>query len=350
MMASVFYDIVFLKFRFFPHLNLFGPPGSGKNYMATSLMSIFGKPRKPFGLAQGTDAAFFRCLSQFKNAVMWMDEYSNSIDSRRADAIKNAYDGTDRIVGQKSNDKKTHAQKVTAPIILSGQDQPTFDIAMFERCISLSFAEVERDEKQFTRARAVKDLEGTGIFSQVLAQVHSFRPLFEKNFSDAFDEVRKAFLQVLEQSWPPATRKPKERYISNYLIPLTAYHMLYDELRLPFKLNEVMDAMIELLIEQTSNIYSEDDVSRFWDIFLYCVEHPGILDKDDDYQVRLGPAFNVRSTQRDNRVTTPAQIAYNERILFVRMEKLFPRLAPMTKSKIPPKKDPPCCEPISILI
>jgi hypothetical protein len=154
--------------------------------------------------------------------------------------------------------------------------------------------------------------------------VHALRPVFESRFADAFDEVRKAFMQVLDSTWPDATRKPKERYISNYLIPLTAYSMLCDELRLPFKLSEVMDAMIELLVEQTSNIYSEDDVSRFWDIFLYCVEHPGILDKDDDYQVRLGPAFNVRSTQRDNRVTTPAQIAYNERILFVRMEKLFP--------------------------
>jgi hypothetical protein len=102
------------------------------------------------------------------------------------------------------------------------------------------------------------------------------------------------------------------------------YQLLQERLHLPYKLSEVMDAMLDLLQEQTSNIYAEDDVSRFWDIFLYCVEHPGILTTDDDYRVEIGPAFSVKGTTRGDRHNVPAQVASDERILFVRMEKLFP--------------------------
>lgn len=323
LISSLFYDVVFRIFRFFPHLNLFGPPGSGKTFMATSLMSIFGKPRKPFGLAQGSDPGFFRSLSQFKNAAIWFDEYSNAIDRKRADAIKNAYDGTDRIVGQKTNDNKTHAQKVTSAIIISGQDQPTFDIAMFERVISISFDVVEHTEAQLVAARALKEMEGTGVFSQVAAQVLAFRKEFEAEFSQAFDDCRQAFTAIINSNWPAGIRRPKERYIYNYLIPITAYYLMADSLKLPITLQQVMDSMLELLIEQTSNIFSEDDSSRFWDIFLYCSEHAHILSADDDWKVQIGPNFTIKETSGKRR-TVQANVSTSERILFIRLEKIFP--------------------------
>lgn len=323
LISSLFYDVVFRIFRFFPHLNLFGPPGSGKTYMATSLMSIFGKPRKPFGLAQGSDPGFFRSLSQFKNACIWFDEYSNAIDRKRADAIKNAYDGTDRIVGQKTNDNKTHAQKVTSAIIVSGQDQPTFDIAMFERVISISFDVVQHTEAQLVAARSLKELEGTGALSQVAAQVLAFRKEFEEEFADAFDECRQAFTSVLHANWPTGIRKPKERYIYNYLIPITTWYLLADRLKMPITLQQVIDSMLELLIEQTSNIFSEDDSSRFWDIFLYCSEHAQILQADDDWKVQIGPNFTIKETSGKRR-TVQANVSADERILFIRLEKIFP--------------------------
>ena len=323
LLSSLFYDIVFKRFRFFPHLNLFGPPGSGKTYMATSLMSIFGKPRKPFGLAQGSDPGFFRSLSQFKNACIWFDEYSNGIDRKRADAIKNAYDGTDRIVGQKTNDNKTHAQKVTSAIIISGQDQPTFDIAMFERVISISFDVIEHTEAQLVAARALKEMEGTGAFSQVAAQVLAFRSEIEAEFGNAFEDCRHAFTAIINANWPKGIRRPKERYIYNYLIPITAFYLLADRLKLPLTLQQVMDAMLELLVEQTSNIFSEDDSSRFWDIFLYCSEHAHILTVDDDYKVQIGPNFTIKETSGKRR-TVQANVGTDERILFIRLEKIFP--------------------------
>lgn len=326
LMASLFYDLIFKRFRFFPLLNLFGPPGSGKTYMATSLMAVFGKPRKPFGLAQGSDAGFFRSLSQYKNAVVWFDEYSNNIKPHRSDAIKNTYDGTDRVIGQKSNDNKTRTQKVSCPIVLSGQEQPTFDIAMFERTISLSFAVEEHSRDQLRTAQALKDREGTGAYSQVAAQILAHRAEVEARFADAFEECRKAFTDIIERQWPGGVRRPKERFIANYLIPITMHYLLADRLNLAISIPEVMDAMLSLLIDQAVNIYAEDDASRFWGIFLYCAEHAHILTADDDFIVQIGPSFKIKESSGQRR-TVQAQVGAEEFILFIRMEKLYPEYA-----------------------
>ncbi|WP_460444375.1 hypothetical protein, partial [Amycolatopsis magusensis] len=61
--TSLFRDKIYSRFKFFPHLFLFGPPGTGKSTMAWSISYMFGLERKPFMLNAGTSVGFHRTFA-----------------------------------------------------------------------------------------------------------------------------------------------------------------------------------------------------------------------------------------------------------------------------------------------
>lgn len=73
------------------------------------------------------------------NALVHIDEYKNDLDVKVQEFLKSLWDGTGRTRMNMDLDKKKETTAVDASIILSGQEMPTADIALFTRLIFLQF-------------------------------------------------------------------------------------------------------------------------------------------------------------------------------------------------------------------
>lgn len=129
--ATLFRDIISGQTKSFPILNIFGPKGSGKSELGKSLMSFFVIDNKAPNIQNATIAALSDAVAQCANALVHLDEYKNSIDLDKREFLKGLWDGTGRSRMNMDRDKKREITSVDCGIILSGQEMPTIDIALF---------------------------------------------------------------------------------------------------------------------------------------------------------------------------------------------------------------------------
>jgi len=166
--ATVFRDLIYEKYKIFPHLFLFGEKQSGKSQLAWSLSNLFFNNMPAFNLSSGTQVGFHRKLSRVKNAICWWDEYSNEIDPKRIQTLKSAFDGMGHEKGKMTRDNRTEVTKVNSSSVISGQYLPTVDDnALFTRSILLSFEKKIYSPEELGRYDELKGYEQQGLSSLV---------------------------------------------------------------------------------------------------------------------------------------------------------------------------------------
>ena len=77
----------------------------------------------------------------------WLDEYKNTVHPDMIGLLKNLYDGIGYERAQMSQDNRTTSNPVLSSAIVSGQDMPTVDPALFTRVILLMFKNNEFKEE-----------------------------------------------------------------------------------------------------------------------------------------------------------------------------------------------------------
>lgn len=261
--SALFRDVIFERLDgMFPHLNLFGLPGSGKNQLGQSLTAPFGKFRPPVHCVNATEAAFTRRVSQVRNGISWYDEYSNNLDHRRVESLKAFADGTGRARAQVDNAQRTTATPVNSAVILSGQQQPTLDIALFTRCISLSFNKREFSDTKEAHAR-LKDIEKTGHLAGFVAWLQTFRPKIVEEFFTEFDTQLELFKQRIA-----GAGQIMDRIVRSYAALLTTYTILDRNMTsansFGFSREELLALLEQAIMAQRDAVYSEDEISIWW--------------------------------------------------------------------------------------
>jgi DNA primase len=311
--ASLFRDIIYNKFNYFPHLNLFGPPGAGKSFMAWSIQAMYGKPKTPFHLVQGTNVGFFRRLAKVRNGISWFDEYSNDVPFQRIEALKAAYDGVGHEKGDRDNANNVTRTKVKSACIISGQQQPTQDVALFKRCISLNFPRFEKSDERDTKGRALRDIEQTHRLSQLTGMINKFRPNVEEHFARTFDEVRNEVSPLLR-----GNKTVEDRILNNHLIPLSIYKVLSAHLEFSFSYDTFRDFIINNIIEQSAAISNQDEMSVWWKMFQYLVE-TNLLKHNEDFIVQK--CETLTTLQKGGKGTENRKFPEEKTVMFVRFEK-----------------------------
>ena len=264
-LACLFRDIIFKKFYFFPIFNLFGPPECGKSYLAKSLVAMFGQGNRfdPFNLAAGTPVAFKRKLAQVANGIIHFDEYSNNIRFDRIEALKGSYDGSGHEKGIASQDNRTSTTKVKAGLVVTGQQQPTQDIALFTRCVSLSITPRKLSLEQQKKGDALKAVESSGQLSHLTQDIVQHREYVELCFSEEYERWRQFFTRVMRDEGMPI----RPRIVNNYLILFTFLKLFNNKYKsLGFDLGTFHDYVLICINEQIEAIYNEDELSIFWRI------------------------------------------------------------------------------------
>lgn len=283
--ASLFRDYLFNRFNFFPILNLFGPKGAGKTELAVSLMQFFGHMPKGPNINSTSKPALADHIAGTSNALCHIDEYKNNLEPEKIEFLKGIWDGTGRTRMNMDKDKKKETTPVDIALILTGQEMPTADIALFSRLIFLSFHKVEYDDNDKKKFNQLKENEKKG-FTHITHQILALRKEFVKNYETAYLFTQTNLLNKLRD------HIIEDRILKNWLVPVAAYAALREFLTLPFTYNDLIDQVASQILVQNVETKKSNEVSTFWNIVEFLNAEGHILDKVD-FKIRYTSVFKT---------------------------------------------------------
>ncbi len=313
--TSLFRDVVFSRFRFFPHIFLFGPPQSGKSTLAWSAMYMFGEPRTPFMLNTGTSVAFYKQFAEFRNSVVWFDEYKNTIDPGRVQSLKTAYDGAGHTKSDNTRDNRNKSIPVLSGCIISGQELPTADAALFTRCILLQVTKTEfSSEEREKQERFKKEVELKGV-SHLTAHLSQLRNVFIERFEECYDAE---FIQIKKHF---EKRGIDDRITKNMAIVLATFQALKDRLTFPFNEQQVRQTAFSIIEAQNNLIGSSKETSQFWNAMMSMLRQGFIKDRVD---FRIEVKKSIRLSQNRSKEPVEKDLTYDgqsggRRVLFMKL-------------------------------
>ena len=257
-MATLFRDIVKIKARCFPILDLFGPKGSGKTELGHSLMSFFISENDPPSIASDSLPALSDVLSSYSNALVEFDEYSNDIDFKRVEWLKGLWAGIGR--SKMNIDKKEREQaRVDSGVIITGQEMPTADIALFTRLIYLTYDRQHHTQEERERWKDLVHYRLMGA-THITLEILSHRDKFEACFDEAWKKAE------VDLSYRLKGYDVMDRIERNWYVPLSAYLALEDVIKIPFRYEALLDFCVKCVIRQNDLCSKTDEVSGFWRI------------------------------------------------------------------------------------
>lgn len=276
--ASLFRDVITGYFRFFPILNMFGPKGTGKSEMAISLSKLFGDLPVGMNMTNSTIASLADHVSRTRNALTHIDEYKNSVEYDKVEFLKGLWDGVGRSRMNMDKDKKKEMTAVDSAIMLTGQEMPTADVALFSRVLFLSFNKNKFTDEEKMRYNELKAIEKEGL-SHITHEILSIRKDFVINFMDCYNSAAEDISKLIDK------RTVEDRIFRNWLIVIASLKCVAKVIDLPFTYEKCLSILCNFIERQNTEIKSNGEVANFWDIFTYLVRE-GIAEDGYDFQIK----------------------------------------------------------------
>lgn len=306
-MASLFRDYIHKLFGFFPILNLFGQKGAGKTEAAITLLQFFGPQQKGPNMTNTSKAALADHVSQVCNACSHIDEYKNSVEYEKIEFLKGLWDGTGRTRMNMDKDKKKETTNVDAAIILSGQEMPTADIALFSRLIFISFSQTQYSEQEKLRFLEFDEIRKSGL-THITTEYLSHRDYFIQNFLTEYKIIQEEMSRRI-------TTVVEDRILRNWLIIVTAYKVLQNKIVLPVAFDVMLTMAINNIEAQNGECGRGNEMGIFWRIFEFLV---------NDKQLKDGYDFHVKWVVKLNTdKVAAAEWTKPKKVLIMRHSRVF---------------------------
>lgn len=259
LIATLFKDIVTGVTESFPLLNLFGPKGTGKSALGHSLSAFFisGTNKAP-NISFSTKAALADAVAEVSNAIVHLDEYKNNIELDKREFLKAIWDGTGRSKLDVENDKKRVTTAVDSGVVMSGQELPTADIALFNRVVFLSFSKTTFNDQERRNYDELKRIERRGL-AHLTGELLRLRNRFQGGFRSAWDDV------VQELGRKVKAYGIEDRTLKNWCTVLAAFKTIDGYVNLPFSYREMLDICANLCVDQNSKTRQNNELSGFWE-------------------------------------------------------------------------------------
>ena len=306
--TSLFHDVVVGTTRKFPILNLFGPKGTGKSEMGQALMAFFGSGNKAPNVRNSTPTALNNDISLYSNALWHGDEYKNDIKPIVIEFLKGLYDGVGRTkMGGSTYDERIMT-RVKCGIILSGQEMPTADIALFSRCVFLQFLNSKFTKEEGKRFDALFEINKMGL-THLTVDVLKQRRYFEVHYHECFNEVINDIRKLTDYN------SLETRIIENWARLAASIKCIGTRLALPFSYQEYLRLSVEGLVNQSALCGSQDELAQFWRDFEYLVEN-GRIFKESDFKIAMLKKLKTSEVQ-ERIFPEPTRVLYlNKRKVF----------------------------------
>lgn len=284
-LATLFKDVVTGVTKIFPMLNLFGPKGSGKSELGHSLMSFFIIKNEPPNLSTSTDAGLADTVAQCANALVHIDEYKNDILLGRREFLKGLYDGVGRTKMNMDRDKKRETSSVDCGIIISGQEMPTIDIAIFSRLIYLTFSTTEFTTEARYRFDELKEMRDRGC-SHIVLQLLSHRKKFEMEFATCYKTALSDITNGINES-------VEDRILRNWVIILAAFRTLEGVMDVAFSYVEMLKICVEGITRQNAECSTSNELAGFWHMVDFLHQNGDIF-IESDYRIKYEKSFKAK--------------------------------------------------------
>ena len=286
-LGTLFRDIITDSTRSFPLLNIYGKKGTGKTEFALSIVNLFQRSPEVTNLESTTLYAMGDKCAEVSNMVVHFDEYKNSLSNKHIDFLKGIYDNAGRTK-RSSDGERRETTNIDCGVIITGQEMPIADVALFSRVL---FLESQRSERT---------KEETDKFHQLL----KLRNMCPTNITVTFVKYRKNFETRWRKAWERALAEVKaevdynvigERFINNWAMVLGTFYCLEHELAangFPVEAKRVHDICIQGLTYQHSLCYSTDEIAVFWSLF-FKSRQLGDIREGQDYKISYVSTLKV---------------------------------------------------------
>lgn len=307
--ATLFRDIIKPKIQFFPILNIFGPKGSGKTQLAKTLSQFFFDAPDPPNLESATFASLSDTVASVCDAIVHLDEYKNNIPPVRIEWLKDLWGGIGRVRMNMDKDKKREQARVECGIVMTGQEMPTSDIALFSRLIFLTYDKqhhTAEERKRYDELMKMRQMGGTHITLQLLEHRDSFETSFHNAWLKAGLDIERALKGA----------PIMDRIEHNWQVPLAAYLAIEPTVRLPFSYEELLRLCIEGMKRQNNLCDNTDEIAKFWNI-IDSAHQKGMFKEGQDYVVRY------KSVLHTNLRKQPFNFEREQAILMIRKNSML---------------------------
>ena len=274
LLATLFRDIVTRSTRSFPILNLFGPKGSGKSELGHTLMSFFIIENVPPNIENSTLPALNDTVAAVANALVHLDEYKNNLDISKNEFLKGLWDGTGRTRMNMDLDKKKETTSVDSGVIISGQEMPTADIALFSRLIFLTFSKCSFSEEEKREYQTLKKMRMQGM-SHLTLEILKLRNKIEADFPEIYQKTITDVNEGLEDI------VIEDRIMLNWVAPLTAFRCLEAYLHTSLTYKQMLGICVEGIKFQNAQCKQNNELAAFWNMVQYLVSEGEIIEGGD---------------------------------------------------------------------
>lgn len=273
LLATLFRDIVTRSTRSFPILNLFGPKGSGKSELGHTLMSFFIIENVPPNIQNSTLPALNDAVASVANALVHIDEYKNNLDFAKIEFLKGVWDGTGRT-RINLDDKKKETTSVDSGIILSGQEMPTVDIALFSRLIFLSFEKSSFSDEERKEYQALRRMRVQGM-THLTLEILKLRKFVEDDFPVNYNKTMNEVITALDDD------SIEDRILLNWVTPLAVFRCLESYLKTSISYLQMMNICVEGIKFQNAQCKQNNELANFWNMVQYLVSEGEIIEGGD---------------------------------------------------------------------
>jgi hypothetical protein len=151
---------------------------------------------------------------------------------------------------------------VDCAVILSGQEMPTADIALFSWLIYLTFSKYEyndQEKKQFNELKAVEKMGNTHITNQLL----SLPQVFLENYHASYNKVAKDLTEKMGDT------VIEDRIFRNWLLILATYHAIKDHISVAFTYEGLVTLSASQILIQNSETKKSNEKILPLDSIIY---------------------------------------------------------------------------------
>lgn len=277
LLATLFRDVVTRTTNTFPILNLFGPKGSGKSELGHTLMSFFIINNIPPNIQNSTLPALNDTVAAVANALVHIDEYKNDLDISKNEFLKGLWDGTGRTRMNMDLDKKKETTSVDSGVILSGQEMPTADIALFSRLIFLSFSKSAFSADEKREYQVLKRMRSQGM-THLTLEILNLRNIIEADFPVIYQKTLNDVSEELMED------EIEDRILLNWIAPLAAFRCIESKLNTSLSYKQMFDIFVEGIKYQNSQCRQSNELAAFWEMVQYLMSE-GEIYEGGDYRI-----------------------------------------------------------------